>query len=1134
MRRYCLAVLFFAAVPAFAQTTIVETRLGQLKRVTPPERLTFGPEDHFQGSRSPDGRYLLFTRKLNLTPELRRLDLASRETEELGTEFANAEQAQYSPDGKRFLFLRPSARAGGEICWREAAGGKVSCFTGADGEKQFPFWLGNDRIGYVAKGLRSEVRAFTLAAADANAETLLAGSFLHPAAAPNGDLALVEKVAGGRTRLVLRRAGQTCDAPMAWPGAVAFPSFSPGGETIVFSAYLTDSNRDGKIDVNDRSLVAAVAADALCGKQPFVPRPLTSIEKDCGHARLSAGLDLTCAFEGSLDLYQLPAEGQLPAGWTAADWRSAHASARGPEERLFVLLALAARAPDALSSLATRLWIQYLLLDDDAGALGWFPRAADEQKLTPAARELWQAYFRAGLVRKSEPPGELSLVAKQELRELAAGVARQPASVLRAATLARIAAFAGDRDGERRSVATLLKMKTAALPEILVAGLRWEESRDPAEEKYLGFLTANVDPRNPEALPLWVKALERLEGSPARRKTVETLVARLPPGAVARELGAAELLNLDVAEGKKSAYLDFDRKFVSLREKPALLRAVAYRAIRSWTKADRTEMVPAVASNLLKYLENPGLEYTAAYDYYLSSTFDRAYEMERASNPRAAVGHFYGAVTLTDDLEAHWGYLRDMVAAGLGDDIKAQLDELVKRNFTKALEPRVRALAALARKDPRRESEGELGDLADTLEKLPGANHAVARFLQGSLRLLQLMAKPWRGGEAQLRDGRAIYRDLTLALDGARDNERLKIAVLDNLAILQSHTRQWGEAAKAWAQRGRHGYEAPGDGTVARWYEAQAHFHLADYARATELLRNARVEQVPAEWRVPYFHRMALYAGLAQEHAVSLAAAEQALASGTTGRSAATMKLLRGRAQLLLGKKADAAKTLAGLWGELAGLPEDATDAANERPTDDRPWGGSLRRLKILVSGFLLQASDEARWWEERERALDMTVARAKTLGFTGDAFFELRLKTALGLLAVGKGTVESRLDRALEDLEGHAAEAGVVASVAWFETVNGLMVHALAGPPLSPARRALLAEKANAFVASAEKVPYPSPLLWSQLLRLKATAFVFNGGVDRAEQTRALLASVPMKSLREQSPALAAKTEQWLRAPAP
>lgn len=1114
-------VVFSTAVFA-AEATIVESRLGALQRLTAPERLTFGPEDHFQGSRSPDGRYLLFTRKLNLTPEVLRLDVQSRATEELGSEFANAEQPQFSPDGKKFLFLRPSARSGGEICWRDTNGGKVSCFTNPEGEKQFPFWLANDRIGYVAKGLRAEIRAFTPGAAAS--EILLAGSFLHPAAAPNGDLALIERMEGGRTRLVLRRGGKTCDAPMAWAGGIAFPSFASDGATVVFSAYLVDSNRDGKIDVNDRSIVATVPAEALCGTAAFVPRVLTSLEKDCGHARLSGKLDITCAFEGSLDLYQMPASGQLPEAWGAKEWLSAHASARGPEERLFVLLSLASRAPATFGDLSTRIWIQYLLMDDDVGAAAWFPKAADELKLSAEKRDLWKASFQAGTLRKSEPPGELSLLVKQRLREIAGRVSAKPASVLRAATLARISDFVGDTKSARASLGTALKAKTSILAELLLVSGLWERSGETDEGRYLEFLAANVDPKNTAALPLFVKSLERLEASLARRATVARFAERLP-ASPARTLFELELLNLDVVEGRKDAYLAFDKRFVPLKAEPALLRAVAYRAIRSWTKADKSENVQFVASNLMTYLEAPGFEFTGAYDYYISSAFDRGYEMEAAKQWGSAVAHFYGAVTLTDDLEAHWGYLRNMVAAGRASALKAQLDNLVARNFTKALEPRVRKMAELAQKDARALDEGELESFLDAFGPLPGEAHPIARFLQGSLRLQKLLVRPWKGDDKQLADTRAIYRDLTLALDGARDNERLKLAVLDNLAVLQSHSRQWGEAAKAWAARGRHGFETPGAKAIAGWYEAQAQFHLGDFARATELLQGARAEDVPADWRVPFFHRQSLYAALAQENALSLAAASRGLAAGAAGRGAWTLRMLRGRAELMLGKKTDAAKTLAALWSELEGATED-------QPPDGRPWGGSLRRLKILASGFLIQASEDPRWLEARERALDMSVATAKNHGFTGDSFYELRLKTALGLLAAGEGTLETRLPRLLEDLDGYASEAGLVASNAWFEALNGAMVLDLeAKAALTPDRRAELAGKTDVFIASAEKVPYPSPLLWSQTLRLKATRLGFLRSAQKDAGIDELLASKEMKSLREQSPALATKTELWLKA---
>src|SRR5262249_50695327 len=108
--------------------------------------------------------------------------------------------------------------------------------------------------------------------------------------------------------------------------------------------------------------------------------------------------------------------------------------------------------------------------------------------------------------------------------------------------------------------------------------------------------------------------------------------------------------------------------------------------------------------------------------------------------------------------------------------------------------------------------------------------------------------------------------------------------------------------------------------------------------------------------------------------------------------------------------------------------------------------------------------------------------------------------------------------------------------SVPWYEMLQGMMILNLTGTlKLTPGDRTEVLKRIDQFVDSASKLPYPSPLLAAQQLRLRSTRYAFEKGGELKKQDQEfydkLLASDLLIKLKGESPALGQKTAEWVRA---
>ena len=105
------------------------------------------------------------------------------------------------------------------------------------------------------------------------------------------------------------------------PGQTGQPVFALDGRSLYVVQFFTDSNADGVIDASDSGVLfrvpfAAEREDAPELAAASSPDQLTSESWSCEYpAPAAASLIATCSRDHSLDVYQLPLDGQVPSNW---------------------------------------------------------------------------------------------------------------------------------------------------------------------------------------------------------------------------------------------------------------------------------------------------------------------------------------------------------------------------------------------------------------------------------------------------------------------------------------------------------------------------------------------------------------------------------------------------------------------------------------------------------------------------------------------------------------------------------------------------------------------------------------------------------------------------------------------------
>nr|WP_255207650.1 MULTISPECIES: hypothetical protein [unclassified Myxococcus] len=333
--RCCVALAVLLAGSAWAQDD--EDDGG----VRMPTRLTVGVGDQFLGQLAPDDNTLLFASNRNIATEIYTQDLERGRERRLFDEGADVTWPRISPDGKHLLYISFRNQAGGQLCVRELPTAKERRCLEGDANALQAEWMDASRIALVSRAtIQGDLHLSRVELGGTWRVTpLLERNLTSPTLSPDGRWLVyvpiersVRQVGPGfAARAAPHLEALRLDAPGAKPhplpldipGQTGQPAFSRDGRYLYVVQFFTDSNADGVIDASDSGVLfrvpfATERDDAAERAAAAHPDQLTSQSWNCQYpAPAATSLVATCSRSRSLDVYQLPLDGQVPSAWDA-------------------------------------------------------------------------------------------------------------------------------------------------------------------------------------------------------------------------------------------------------------------------------------------------------------------------------------------------------------------------------------------------------------------------------------------------------------------------------------------------------------------------------------------------------------------------------------------------------------------------------------------------------------------------------------------------------------------------------------------------------------------------------------------------------------------------------------------------
>jgi hypothetical protein len=916
-------VLALAASPSGAAEA---ARPAVPRAIREPVRLTAGASSELMGVLGNDEKSLYFVSDASGTMDVMLQSPIQSAPTTLSGGLGDAAWPKIAPDGKHLGYLSFENDATGDVCVRDIAGreaGPARCLTNAESAELMLEWWDNGSLLVLSRrGLHGDFQLLRMPLDGTAPSTLLARNMVGVAvspdrrwlayipvdkAAPDVGITFAQRAAVG---VGLQRLGGSA-APSLYvpplPGVTGSVAFSPGGDFLEFTQFLNDTNRDGTIDGDDNAVIFRVpflgdrpAPIAAAGE----PEQLTSARWDCHYPSPARNvLIASCSHEGSLDVYSLPLDGAVPREWNDRRLLGEIAAARDLWTKLLLSARRLALAPTPASKEPILLEMMGLHLE-----LGEYESAifyADQRLVSPEARRFGQV---------------LAELARHRRADLAL-IRGEPSAQYIESERARAAALGEHLDGAPPRVQALSRLVESEI----------EDDIGDKGAALAAFEKVDINGLgDPEVAPIAARRAERLYRLRADRRSlleVYRKLAGLPVLTTARRLEYAQRFVSELRRGRARASrpealqaarqgLDDSSELALLLDVELILsklddageeavRAELFSLYKKNKDADRRR---ALVLSALRAAANAGNEYIQyqfvtswisslspaaperkyGEELYDDIVLDRAYGEGQQGALAESRGYFYGSTLATDSLEAHIGFIEARMAEGASAaqggkrpakgeaEAAKNIDEVYQKRFARDPDSPVYAFVKAYRIARGLPHQGSADRHEEDVEKVIGLLSGVAEALPKQPQVHQLWGfvlhqRARRNGSREAAV--AANRQYLLALDLARDDERLTATLLHRLGLLQASLGNHGAALRYLLRRDELPHPRPLEELGLRVATARSAWHTGDTALAEAQMRSASelLERTPT---------LAPYAALVVDRlGLSLAAAGEAAAA---------------------------------------------------------------------------------------------------------------------------------------------------------------------------------------------------------------------------------------------------------------
>ncbi|WP_428265685.1 hypothetical protein [Haliangium sp.] len=1127
-----VAVVAALALPAHAWAQAGAD--AQARSIQEPIRLTAGGANQWMGALSPSGDALYFVSDQNAIAEIFVQDPVDSGPRLLFENNADVSWPRPSPDGARVAYISYHADATGDLCVFDLASKEQRCLTGPGTAELEPVWLdGGRRLGAL---VRTEihgdyqVRSYDPAGGVSPGDQRLARNMLGMTVSPDSrwiayvslqktskevGVSFGNQSAGG---LVFERLGNDgAGKPVPFmpdlPGITEFPAFSTDGRFLYFAQYLNDTNADGSIDGNDNSVLFRVPfrSDAADPVGKAWPEQLTSAQWNCRYPSLTAErLIVTCAHQGSLDIYALPTAGAVPESWDAERLRGEIHAARNhwaklllyghltwhlreqadPRERIAALrhmihLHVELREYESAGFYADQL--ARLAGQADATATAWAGLMRElvghrraEVQLTLG--QLSDAYLaaekeRAKRVEASRTSAtgadpNIDVLARLILSEIHSDVGLKAEAKLGFETieLGRVTEpLVLDLYATRAQALYSLRADRQALIDVYraLAGHGRLDTLDRLRfaEQFVAELVRGVPraERGPK-VQAWVDTLSKDE--PQSELTLVIQVA-----------GLLQQLDRDNQEDVRASIFELYKA----NKDPDRRRALVLATVRTAAREGNEYLQYQFATSWASWLQRSMPERKYAETLYRQVVLERAYTELAAGEYAKARATFYAATVQSTSLEAHIGFIEARLREGQND-----VEETYAKRYEKQPDNPENAFvqAYLIARGLRRVERTET--FLQACERAVTYLRKAAQTWPRSLEIQHVWGTVMH--QRALRTGSKTdaidaYRHYSLALDLARDNVRFRASLHLQIGLLQAALGNHRIALDHFAQRDRLPFVNAEAELGLRVARARSYFHIGkNEAAATEAERalalvGSSIDLV--RYKPLVEDRLALYQQSAGAHTDALARYDALVpeidrAQGEVASPVNRIKARLGAAAAALGahqyqvalERIGEVEELLAKGGELrSGAPKPSFNRADTLLFDRRDYD-------ILVAGLRAQAhrglEDYPAATKAMQRRYDLLTARLDDAGVDEDVIEMARASYHLAEYAFRQGDKAAArvgFERGLAHAADYHERTGSEVTDVGLRLLQAYAeLHIYGGVPLSEYQRDLLGELGAAY----------------------------------------------------------------------
>lgn len=1062
-----------AASPTVSPATTAAPPVSQptdwrSNRIQPLRKVTVGSADNFQPAVDSRRGTLYFSHSRDQVVTIQQQSLSSGVATPISAIRGDAREPALQPAGELLAFTSLQADPQGEICLLPltAAAATVRCLSDTTTLDRSPFWVGNDHLGFLSRGMLDRHWQLILyRLADGSRQPLLTGQINAPTATRDGRYILyTESDQPSRSHLrILRRAdGQILQPPpFDLPGVTGFSTLSEDDRYLYFSHYLNDTSLDQVIDGEDHGVIFRLPfADLLAAATdpnapPLRPQQLTTVAEHCSFPDLAGDqLWLTCAFEGSLDIYRTAPSGRVPAHWQAADLWQAHATSRSNEERLLLLNALYQQQAIDRFAWLERSLSEHLQIGELSAAryyvaqLQHHPRSATH----PQLRHFWPALTELLKVEAAyaiAPEGVITAPLRHALTTAEAEIKQRQIPPSQA-QLWQV--WLAQRRGDRAQALAHLHTIDLTAPMLPLARyLLFERYQQLLREADPALLLSHYPAmfRAPELEPaarLWygfdyLRLLTQITPNISdRQQQIAQQQHALPPEVATLFQGeqlTLSLLTLSADAPAATRRAALQPLLTLLREQansPLLRQRLHTRAIQLLAAAERFSDMELLSRHWLSTTAIREIDFAQVVEQYAAATLDKGYGMLNSA-PQQAYTTFYSAIRQSDDLEAHFQFIRLGLDPGLNrrDNLVRSYQQLQREQLLGASDGYYQALQRLLTTPPAAQAQALTEAIALLQQPLNSAVSTAPReLLLGYCYHQQLRLAQQQGEGVGDRLQRANHHYL-LALDLGYDNLRLAAAAWQNLAWLHHDVGNHALAADFFARRLSLPFTTLEQQLLTQIGHARALFASHATAAAATAGETALAQVTPDHpLYQPLLERSAFWQLQAANYPQAIARYQQLLASTPPLRDENRAKALLGYAfaQRQMGASDAAQQRLQQL---LPLLTDGAT--ADRVQTAPRALPFQPQRLALIAYGLLAQLTDDPaqqrHWLSERLQLLQqLDATEQRQLGYDEARWLALLTRLQLQLAAV----VEAQTDG--EALIAHT-RAAIQHAAAWQEVTG-------------------------------------------------------------------------------------------------